>query len=123
MVINTKEAPQAIGCYSQAIKVDKTVYLSGQIGLEPTTMELANGVENQGHQMFKNLCAVISEAGGTTQDVVKLNIYLTDMSNFAITNQIMSEYFNEPYPARALIGVKELPKGALIEADAIMVLK
>jgi reactive intermediate/imine deaminase len=122
-IINTKDAPQAIGCYSQAVKVNKTVYLSGQIGLDPKTMELVEGFENQAHQMFKNLCAVIDAASGNNQDIAKINIYLTDMGNFAIVNQIMPKYFNEPYPARALLGVKELPKGALIEADAIMVLQ
>ena len=121
-IIHTDKAPTAIGCYSQAVRVDKTVYLSGQVGFNPQTMELAVGFENQAHQMFKNLQAVVEAAGGTLSDIVKLNIYLTDMNDFAITNQVMAEYFNEPYPARAAIAVKQLPREALIEADGIMVL-
>lgn len=121
-VIHTDKAPQAIGCYSQAIKVNNTIYLSGQIGLDPNTMQLDANFEAQTHQMFKNLQAVVSASNVTFADIVKLNVYLTDMSNFALVNKIMSEYFTEPYPARAAIGVKELPKGALIEADGVVVI-
>lgn len=121
-IIHTEKAPKAIGCYSRAVKVGNTVYLSGQIGLLPTTMELANGLEAQTNQVFENLQAVVNAAGGTLDDIVKLNIYLTDMANFAMINQVMTKYFHEPYPARAAIGVKELPKGALVEADGVMVI-
>jgi reactive intermediate/imine deaminase len=121
-IINTKNAPSAIGTYSQAIKAGNTVYLSGQIGLNPSTMEMLEGVEQQTHQVFKNMQSVVEASGGTMQDIVKLNIYLTSMSNFAIINQVMAEYFTEPYPARAAIGVSELPKGALVEADGIVVI-
>jgi len=120
--IYTNKAPKVIGCYSQAIKTDNTVYLSGQIGLDPETMELVDGIHNQVHQVFKNLQEVVKTAGGSLNHVVKLNVYLTDMGNFPIINQIMAEYFTEPYPARAAIGVKELPKGAVVEADGILVL-
>lgn len=121
-IIHTDDAPQAIGCYSQAVKVGNTVYMSGQIGLDPKTMELADGFEKQTHQVFKNLYAVAKAAGGNLANIAKLNVFLTDMNNFAIVNKIMAEYFSEPYPARAAIGVKELPKGAIVEADAVMVL-
>ena len=121
-VINTNQAPQAIGCYSQAVKVQNTVYLSGQIGLDPRTMEMVGGFENQAHQVFKNLSNVAIASGGALSDIVKLNIFLTDMNNFAIINKVMVEYFFESYPARAVIGVKELPRGGVVEADAIMVL-
>lgn len=121
-VIHAENAPKAIGCYSRAIKVANTVYLSGQIGLIPETMELVDGIEQQTHQVFKNLQAVVAAAGGTLNDIVKLNIYMTTMSNFALINQIMSEYFTAPYPARAAIGVQELPKGALVEADGVVIL-
>ncbi len=121
-IIHTDKAPKAIGCYSQAIKAGNTVYLSGQIGFIPETMELEAGIEAQANRMFSNLREVVTAAGATLDDIVKLNIYLTDMSNFAIINTIMAKYFNEPYPARAAIGVKELPKGALVEADAIAVI-
>lgn len=120
-IIHTDKAPKAIGCYSQAVKVGNTVYLSGQIGFEPTTMVLVEGMENQSRQMFKNLSAVAEAAGGSLNDIVKLNVYLTDMSNFPIINQVMSEFFKEPYPARAAVGVKELPRGAIVEAEAILV--
>lgn len=119
-IIHTDKAPKAIGCYSRAVKVGNTVYLSGQVGLDPITMELVEGIEKQAHQVFKNLQAVVNAADGTLDDIVKLNIYLTDMANFATINQVMAEYFHEPYPARAAVGVKELPKGALVEADGIM---
>ena len=119
-IIHTADAPQAIGTYSQAVKVNGTVYLSGQIGLDPQTMQLVEGIENQVHRVFKNLAAVAEAAGGSLQDVVKLNIFLTDLGNFALVNSVMAEYFKEPYPARAAVGVATLPKGALVEADAVM---
>lgn len=119
-IIHTNGAPQAIGTYSQAVKVGDTVYLSGQIGLDPATMHLVEGIENQVHRVFKNLSAVAEAAGGSLQDVVKLNVFLTDLGNFALVNTIMAEYFKEPYPARAAVGVASLPKGALVEADAVM---
>jgi reactive intermediate/imine deaminase len=119
-IIHTPGAPQAIGTYSQAVKVGDTVYLSGQIGLDPHTMQLVEGIENQVHRVFKNLLAVAEAAGGSLQDVVKLNIFLTDLGNFALVNTIMAQYFKEPYPARAAVGVASLPKGALVEADAVM---
>lgn len=121
-IIATPDAPQAIGTYSQAIKVDNTVYLSGQIGLEPVSMQMVEGIEAQIHQVFNNLKAVAEAAGGNLGDVVKLNVFLTDLSNFAKVNEIMAQYFQPPYPARAAVGVKELPRGALVEADAVMVL-
>lgn len=120
--IQTDQAPQAIGTYSQAVKVGDTVYLSGQIGLVPSTMEMVDGIEAQIHQVFKNLAAVCSAAGGTLNDIVKLNIFLTDLGHFAMVNEIMAGYFTAPYPARAAVGVKELPKAALVEADAVLVL-
>lgn len=120
-IIHTDNAPKAIGCYSQAVKVGNTVYLSGQIGFEPSTMVLAEGIENQARLVFKNLSAVAKASGGSLSDIVKLNIYLTDMNNFPIINQVMAEFFTEPYPARAAVGVKELPKGAIVEADAVLV--
>lgn len=120
-IIHTDKAPKAIGCYSQAIRAGNTVYLSGQIGFIPETMALESGIEAQTNQMFKNLQEVVIAAGASLNDIVKLNIYLTDMNNFAIINTIMAKFFTEPYPARAAIGVKELPKGALVEADAIAV--
>lgn len=119
-IISTDSAPKAIGCYSQAVKVANVVYLSGQIGFLPDTMELADGIEAQTVQVFKNLSEVVKAAGGELTDVVKMTIYLTDMANFPIINQVMAQYFIEPYPARAAVGVKELPKGALVEADAIL---
>lgn len=121
-IVHTDNAPKAIGCYSQAVKVADTIYLSGQIGFIPETMELVSGIENQTRQMFENFQAVVTATGGTLADVVKLNIYLTDMANFPIINQVMAEFFTQPYPARAAVGVKELPKGALVEADGILVL-
>ncbi|MBB5018639.1 reactive intermediate/imine deaminase [Chitinivorax tropicus] len=121
-IIATEHAPKAIGTYSQAVVAGSTVYLSGQIGLDPQTMQMAEGFEAQTHQMFKNLRAVCEAAGGTTRDIVKLNAYLTDLGNFSKFNEIMSQYFAEPYPARAAIGVASLPRGGVVEADAIMVL-
>ncbi len=121
--IHTDNAPEAIGTYSQAVKVNNTVYLSGQIPLDPITMVLVDdSFDSQVHQVFKNLSAVCEASGGTLNDIVKLNIFLTDLSHFAIVNSIMAEYFEQPYPARAAIGVKELPKGAEVEADGIMVI-
>lgn len=122
-VIQTENAPQAIGTYSQAIKATNTVYLSGQIPLVPETMNLVEGgFGEQAEQMFKNLSAVCEAAGGSLHDIVKLNLYLTDLSNFSIINEVMAKFFKEPYPARAAVGVKELPKGAMVEADGIMVI-
>jgi len=120
-IIQTDKAPQAIGTYSQAIKVDHTVYLSGQIPLVPETMNLVEGdIAEQITQVFKNLQAVAEAAGGHLGDVVKLNVFLTDLSHFPIVNEIMGQYFEQPYPARAAIGVAALPKGAQVEMDAIM---
>ena len=123
-IIQTDTAPEAIGPYSQAVKAGDTVYLSGQIPLDPETMDLVpGGFEAQVKQVFENLKAVCEASGGNIQDLVKLNIYLTDMSNFATVNEVMTTVFKEPYPARAAIGVAALPKGAQVEMDAIMVLK
>ncbi|MGB2426421.1 MAG: RidA family protein [Alteromonas sp.] len=120
-IINTERAPQAIGTYSQAVKAGHTVYLSGQIPLVPETVEMVSDeFAAQAQQVFKNVSAVCEAAGGSTQDLVKVNIFLTDLSNFATVNEIMSQYFVEPYPARAAIGVAELPKGAQIEIDGVM---
>ncbi|NIB39445.1 RidA family protein [Pseudomaricurvus alkylphenolicus] len=122
-IISTENAPAAIGTYSQAVKVNNTVYLSGQIPLDPETMELVDGdFAAQAHQMFKNLSAVCEAAGGSLGDIVKLGIFLEDLSNFPIVNEVMAQYFEEPYPARAAVGVKQLPKGAMVEADGVMVL-
>ena len=121
-IIRTDAAPAAIGTYSQAVKVGNTVYLSGQIGLDPATMQMAEGTEAQVHRVFQNLKAVAEAAGGSLADVVKLNVFLTDLSHFAKVNQIMAEYFNEPYPARAAVGVAALPRDADVEADGVMVL-
>ena len=119
-IISTDKAPAAIGTYSQAVKVGSTVYLSGQIPLDPATMEVVDGpVENQVQRVFDNLAAVMEAAGGSMADIVKLNIYLTDLGNFGKVNEIMARVFDEPYPARAAIGVKELPKGVPVEMDAI----
>ena len=120
--IFTEKAPAAIGPYSQAVKVNNTVYLSGQIPLNPETMELIDGdIKQQARQVFANLNAVCKAAGSNLGDIVKLNIFLTDLNNFAAVNEVMEELFKQPYPARAAIGVKELPKGAKIEMDAIVV--
>ncbi len=122
-VISTEKAPAAIGTYSQAIKVNNTVYLSGQIPLNPETMTVVDGgIAAEIEQVFKNLTAVCEEAGGSLKDIVKLNIFLTDLGNFATVNEIMARHFAEPYPARAAIGVKELPKGVGVEMDGIMVI-
>jgi reactive intermediate/imine deaminase len=122
-VIQTDNAPQAIGTYSQAVRVDNTVYLSGQIPLDPASMELVEGdMEAMIVRVFDNLQAVATAAGGSLSDVVKLNVFLTDLSHFALVNEVMARYFSEPYPARAAIGVASLPKGTAVEMDAIMVL-
>ncbi len=122
-IIHTVDAPQAIGTYSQAIRVNggSTVYLSGQIGLDPINMQMADDIEAQIQQVFSNLKAVAKASGGSLNDIVKLNIFLTDLNNFALVNEIMASHFSEPYPARAAIGVNALPRGALVEMDAIMV--
>ncbi|MEH3021576.1 MAG: RidA family protein [Pseudomonas oryzihabitans] len=121
-VIHTDKAPAAIGTYSQAIKVGDTVYLSGQIPLNPTSMELVDGFEAQVVQVFENLKSVAEAAGGSLADIVKLNIFLIDLSHFATVNEIMGRYFQQPYPARAAIGVAALPKGAQVEMDGVLVL-
>jgi reactive intermediate/imine deaminase len=122
-IISTDQAPAAIGTYSQAVKVDATVYLSGQIPLDPATMTLVDGSEAQIRRVFDNLSAVANAAGGSLNDVVKLTIFLTDLGHFALVNQIMAEYFQPPYPARAAIGVAALPRGAQVEMEAILVLR
>lgn len=121
-IIATPDAPAAIGTYSQAVKVGNTVYLSGQIGLDPISMQLVEGIEAQIHQVFGNLRAVALAAGGSLADVAKLNVFLTDLGHFAKVNEIMAQYFEQPYPARAAVGVASLPRGALVEADAVMAL-
>ena len=121
-IISTPNAPAAIGTYSQAVRAGDTVYLSGQIGLDPVTMQMAEGFEAQTIRVFENLKGVIEAAGGHLSDIVKLNLFLTDLSNFAKVNEIMARYFTEPFPARAAVGVKELPRGAVVEADAVAVL-
>lgn len=120
-VISTDKAPAAIGTYSQAIKVGNTVYLSGQIPLDPVRMEMVAGdFEAQAVRVFENLKAVTEAAGGSLRDMVKLNIFLTDLSNFAKLNEVMSRYFEQPYPARAAIGVASLPRGAEVEMDGVL---
>jgi len=120
--ISTDKAPAAIGTYSQAVKIDNTTYLSGQIPLLPESMALIEGdIAEQVRQVFRNLAAVAEEAGGSLEDFVKVHVFLTDLSNFPIVNQVMEEFFAQPYPARAAIGVAALPKGAEVEVDAIMV--
>lgn len=121
-VISTDKAPAAIGTYSQAIKTGNTVYLSGQIPLDPATMQLVEGFEAQAVQVFENLKAVCEAAGGSLADIAKLNIFLTDLANFATVNEVMGRYFQQPYPARAAIGVASLPRGAQVEMDGILVL-
>jgi reactive intermediate/imine deaminase len=119
-IIQTNGAPTAIGTYSQAVKVGTTVYLSGQIGLDPVSMQMVEGIEAQVHRVFSNLKAVAEAAGGSLNDVVKLNVFLTDLSHFALVNTIMAEYFSQPFPARAAVGVASLPRAALVEADGVM---
>ena len=120
-IIKSDKAPEAIGTYSQAVKKGNIIFLSGQIPLNPESMELVEGIENQIHQVFKNILAIIAAADASLDDLVKLNIYLTDLSNFALVNSIMKEYFSEPYPARAAIGVASLPKDSLVEVDGFLV--
>jgi reactive intermediate/imine deaminase len=123
-IVETSEAPQAIGTYSQAVKVDNTVYLSGQIALDPASGQLVGGdVRAQIERVFQNLAAVAAAGGGSLADVVKLNVYLTDLGNFPAVNEIMARYFRAPYPARAAVGVAALPRAAAVEMDAVMVLK
>lgn len=123
-IIQTSDAPQAIGTYSQAVRVTggETVYLSGQIGLDPVSMTMVSGIDAQIEQVIANLKAVIAASGGSLGDVVKLNVYLTDLSNFSRVNEIMGKHFSQPYPARAAIGVAALPRDALVEMDAVVVL-
>jgi reactive intermediate/imine deaminase len=119
--IATAAAPSALGTYSQAIRAGDTVYLSGQIPLDPTSMELVSGTREQIHQVFRNLRAVANAAGGDLGDVVKLNVYLTDLADFPLVNEVMAEYFDEPYPARAAVGIASLPKDAVVEIEGVLV--
>ena len=122
-IINTRDAPAAIGTYTQAVKVGQTVYLSGQIPLDPKSMTLVNAtIEDEINQVFRNLRAVCQASGGDLRDIVKLNVFLTDLAHFARVNEIMGQYFSQPFPARAAIGVASLPRGARVEADGILVL-
>ena len=121
-IISTADAPAAIGTYSQAVRVGDTVYLSAQIGLDPKSGQLVDGIDAQIVRVFDNLKAVAEAAGGSLADVVKLNVFLTDLGNFAKVNETMAQYFQQPYPARAAVGVASLPRGALVEADAVMVI-
>ena len=118
--IQTREAPAAIGTYSQAVRAADTVYLSGQIGLDPATMQMAEGVEAQTHRVFRNLAAVADAAGMSLDQAVRMTVYLTDLAHFARVNEIMAQYVHEPYPARAAVGVAALPRGALVEIDAVL---
>src|SRR5438094_762230 len=118
--IQTRDAPAAIGTYAQAIRADDTVYLSGQIGLDPATLQLAEGIDGQTHRVFRNLAAVAAAAGSSRDQAVRMPVYLTDLSHFARVNEIMAQYVREPFPARAAIGVSGLPRGALVEIDAIL---
>lgn len=123
-IISTDKAPQAIGTYSQAIKIGDTVYLSGQIPLVPETMEVVEGdFSEHVRQVFRNVTAIVEASGGTLEDFVKINVFLTDLSNFATVNEVMAEFFQEPYPARAAIGVAALPKGVAVEVDGILSLE
>src|SRR4051812_17685690 len=121
--IHTKTAPAAIGTYSQAIRTGDTIYLSGQIGLDPATMQIVEGIDAQIQRVFQNLKAVAAAAGATLDHAVRVTVYLTDLAHFARVNEIMATYFNEPYPARAAIGVASLPRGALVEIDAVLSLQ
>lgn len=121
-IVSTPNAPGAIGTYSQAVRCGDTVYVSGQIGLDPATMQLVEGVEAQIHRVFRNLGAIAEAAGGSLADAVKVTIYLVDLAHFAKVNEIMAQYFPQPFPSRAAVGVAQLPRGALVEADAILVL-
>ena len=120
-VIHTPNAPQALGTYSQAIGAGNTIYLSGQVGLDPATMQLVEGIEAQIHRVFRNLEAVAAAAGANLDDAVKLTVFLTDLSHFARLNEIMAQYLKQPYPARSAVGVSQLPRGALVEIEAILV--
>jgi reactive intermediate/imine deaminase len=120
VLIESKDAPQAIGVYSQAIRAGNTIYLSGQIGLNPETMQMAEGIDAQIRRVFLNLQAVAAAAGGGLNDIVKLTVYLTDLTNFPRVNEIMAGFFKQPYPARATIGVAALPRNALVEIDAVL---
>ena len=119
-VIQTRDAPAAIGTYTQAVRAGDTVYLSGQIGLDPVTMQLAEGIEAQTHRVFRNLAALADAAGPGLDHAVRMTVYLTDLAHFARVNEIMAQYLREPYPARAAVGVAGLPRGALVEVDAIL---
>ncbi len=121
-IVHTDAAPKAIGAYSQAVRVGNTVYLSGQIGLDPASGVMAEGFDAQAHRVFQNLRAICQAAGGDLSDVAKLGVFVVDLANFARLNEIMAEYFTEPYPARAAVQAAALPKGALVEADAVMIL-
>jgi reactive intermediate/imine deaminase len=121
--IQTPDAPAAIGTYSQAIRVNDTVYLSGQIGLDPSTMQMVEGIDEQIHRVFQNLRAVTVAANSNLDGIVKLNIFLTDLKHFAKVNEIMAGYFQQPYPARAAVGVSALPRGALVEMDGVLVVQ
>ena len=122
-IISTPKAPAAIGTYSQAVKVGDTTYLSGQIPLDPQTMQLVAGFDNQVRQVFNNLQAVCEAAGGSLNDLVKINVYLINLANFAKVNEIMASYFDQPYPARAAVGVAALPRGAEVEIEGVMVVE
>jgi reactive intermediate/imine deaminase len=119
-VIQSRDAPAAIGTYSQAVRAGDAVYLSGQIGLDPASMQLAEGIEAQTHRVFRNLAAVADAAGMSLDQAVRMTVYLTDLAHFARVNEIMAQYVREPYPARAAVGVAGLPRGALVEIDAIL---
>jgi reactive intermediate/imine deaminase len=119
--IQSADAPQAIGTYSQAVRAGSTIYLSGQIALDPKSMTLAEGIDAQIQQVFRNLSAVAAAAGATLNDAVKVTVFLTDMGNFARVNEAMAQYFRQPYPARAAVGVASLPRGALVEIEAVLV--
>ena len=118
--IQTRDAPEAIGTYSQAVRAGDSVYLSGQIGLDPATMQLAEGIDGQTHRVFRNLAAVAAAAGCSLDQAVRMTVYLTDLAHFARVNEIMAQYVREPFPARAAVGVSGMPRGALVEIDAIL---
>jgi reactive intermediate/imine deaminase len=120
LIISTPDAPSAIGTYSQAVRFGNTLYMSGQIGLDPNTMQMMDGIDAQIVRVFENLKAVAEAAGASLNNALKVNIYLTDLASFAKVSEVMARYVAEPYPARAVVGVKELPRGALIEADAVI---
>lgn len=122
-IIQTPDAPAAIGTYSQAVRVGDTVYLSGQIGLDPSTMQMVDGIDAQIHRVFQNLRAVASAADSSFDDLVKLNVYLTNLAHFARVNEIMATYFRQPFPARAAVGVAALPRDALVEMDGVLVVQ